>query len=168
MGTRRFISASAGVCLLLLAGPRQILGQCTTTTNAAADLAASRDSVHPLIVDPALQRAWKIVVDCQHPEHPGTMVAVPFHPTSSTRHDISETAVAVAIQKRPAVAGGSSVILRRLDSHTRTELEGTSLRSGRLGERIPIRLANGVVVEGRVTGEALVDLELPPAAWGRQ
>ena len=86
-------------------------------------------------VDPFGGRAWAGVRSCVHPEWPVVLVAGRLEPSQG------KVGKAMREMSNPDVVGGRQVRVVQLDRMVRMEMTGTAMGSGRIGERVWVRIA---------------------------
>lgn len=89
-------------------------------------------------VDRLSGRSWATVRSCVHPEWPAVLVPglVPVSDSSAQVHAIK----AGAAMQPPDMVGGQTVRVVQADSMVRIEMTGVAQASGRVGERVWVRV----------------------------
>lgn len=105
--------------------------------------------------DIASRQRWAIVPDCQHPEWPAKLVAVP--PTDPAAKPLKAEPLA---PPRILVRAGTHVVLWRDSESTRLALDAVALGDGAMGSVISLRLVRGgAMLLGRVRGAGSAELQ---------
>lgn len=87
-------------------------------------------------VDPFGGRSWAGVRSCVHPEWPAVLVAG----RESVQPHLNRDQAAIEMG-HPDVVGGRQVRVVQLDRMVRMEMTGTAMGSGRIGDRVWVRIA---------------------------
>ncbi|MGC2301427.1 MAG: flagella basal body P-ring formation protein FlgA [Acidobacteriaceae bacterium] len=116
--------------------------------------------------DWGLHLEWVVERNCDHPERPATLVAIPWSaPTTVRAVDPSEVP-RKATASAPEVRNGMRVTLVRQDENAAIHLYGTALGEARTGESVAVRARwSGALLHGTVRGPGLVEME--PGRGGR-
>lgn len=140
-------------------------GSCfRTVSQAAVQVGELEGGGYRLVfvrVDPFDGRAWAGVRSCLHPEWPPLLVAGTGSTVSLRLTTESKQSVALG---HPDVVGGKTVKVVQLDPRVRIEMSGVAQASGRVGDRIWIRMlgpaepGNGHLELGLVRGADLVEV----------
>jgi flagella basal body P-ring formation protein FlgA len=99
-----------------------------------------------------------VVRDCAHPERPAELREITWREGRADAVPQQKTAALP-----PEVRSGMRVEIERDDARVEVHLVGSALSSGRIGDRVAVRVALGggrlgPVVHGRVRGRAAVEL----------
>jgi hypothetical protein len=100
---------------------------CSPLPAGAGDMPKLADgySVHHYLTDSSLDRRWAVVIDCQHPERPASLVMAPAKESGRVdRASRSEANVAP-----PLVTAGAHVRLWSAHNGAEIQLEGIALGS---------------------------------------
>ncbi len=112
--------------------------------------------------DPFGRRSWATVKSCAHPEWPSVVVATAFVAGSSeTPHGRDDKAAATLGRTAtgPVVMGGTRVRVFEGGAMARLETVGVAQSSGRIGDRVMVRIGeDGRVVEGVVRGADVLEI----------
>jgi hypothetical protein len=122
-------------------------------------------SVHHYFTDSSLDRRWAVVIDCQHPERPASLVMAPAKEYGRVdRASRSETSGAP-----PLVTAGAHVRLWSARNGAEIQLEGIALGSASVGEMLRVRAGlKGTVLDGVVRGPGSVELAVRGQGdWGK-
>lgn len=129
------------IFLLMLVGAGSCLaeGSCfRTAQQAAAQVGEAEGGGYRLVfvrVDPFGGRAWAGVRSCVHPEWPVVLVAG----TEGVQPHLSRDRAGLAME-HPDVVAGRAVRVVQSDSMVRMEMTGMAMASGRIGDRIWVRI----------------------------
>lgn len=111
-----------------------------------------------VVRDPGLDRAWRVVEDCDHPERPARLVEAPWPDAVRPERGGSEERRRTA-GRGPEVRAGMAVMVVSEEAESRVALRGTALSGGDRGTTVAVRAGlRGTIVRGRVRGPALVEL----------
>lgn len=134
MGLRLFLMMLVGV------GSCWGEGSCYRTVAQAAvqvgEMEGGGYRLEFVRVDPFGGRAWAGVRSCVHPEWPVVLVA--GRESGQPHLDRDKAAIEMA---HPDVVGGRQVRVVQLDRMVRMEMTGTAMGSGRIGDRVWVRIA---------------------------
>lgn len=124
--------------VVLMVGTGWGEGSCfRTAAQAATQVGDAEGGGYRLVfvrVDPFGGRAWAGVRSCVHPEWPVVLVAGSF--------DVPQVKVGKvgAVIERPDVVGGKQVKVVQSNPMVRMEMTGTAMGSGRIGDRVWVRI----------------------------
>ena len=114
-------------------------GTCfRTTQQAAVQVGEAEGGGYRLLfvrVDPFGGRAWAGVRSCVHPEWPVVLIAG----SESMQPHLKRSEAAIEMG-HPDVVGGKQVKVVIADSVVRMEMTGTAMGSGRIGDRVWVRI----------------------------
>lgn len=116
--------------------------------------------------DWGLHLEWVVERNCDHPERPATLVAVPWSAPATVRAAGASGVLREAAQPAPEVRNGMRVTLVRQEEKAKIHLYGTALETARTGESVGVRVGwSGALLHGTVRGPGLVEME--PRKGGR-
>ncbi len=143
--------ARVGAWAAILASPALAFGACGAGT---------------IVRDFGLHLQWVVERDCNHPERPPTLVAVPWSGNNKVLFAGKGNAKGAAPLPAPEVRSGMRVRLGRSDADADIDLYGTAMGTARLGEKVRVKAGlSGAILEGIVRGPGRVELE--PAKGAR-
>ncbi len=141
-------------------------GSCfRTPSQAAVQVGEAEDGGYRLEfvrVDPFGGRAWAGVRSCLHPEWPPVLVSGIVPVSGSKAH--GDAIKSGADAGRPDIVGGRTVRVVKTDAMVRIETTGVAQASGRVGERIWVRVVGpgddktGHLESGLVRGAELLEI----------
>ncbi len=148
-----------GVALVFLSGALYAKAQVATCDASGKQTVARRWDV-------VLGHEWEMVRDCQHPEWPSRVRAVPATKAVQGKR-VVELAAPVAPQAPILVHAGDTVTLWAQGALVRIEMSGVAERAARGGEQVQVRVTHpgsdgGLSVErisGTVRGAGNVEME---------
>lgn len=142
MGLRIFLVMLVGV------GSCWAEGTCFRTVGqAAVQVGEAEGGGYRLVfvrVDPFGGRAWAGVRSCEHPEWPVVLVAGRLEPSQVTVGTGGPT------MSHPDVVGGRRVRVVQSDAMVRMEMDGVAMGSGRIGDRVWVRILGADGGSGRL------------------
>jgi hypothetical protein len=116
--------------------------------------------------DWGLHLEWVVEENCDHPERPATLVAVPWSAPATVRAAGACGVPREAAPPGPEVRNGMRVTLVRQEENGEIHLYGTALGAARTGESVVVRARwSGALLHGTVLGPGLVEME--PGKGGR-
>jgi len=112
---------------------------------------ASGYGVHSYFTDSSLHQRWVVVVDCRHPEHPASLIAIP----ARVNRDVDNSAPVAG----PEVLSGMQVRLWSSGNGAEMQFTGVAMEAAYVGKMVRVRTGfRGTVLSGVVRGPGSVEL----------
>src|ERR1700734_2198173 len=109
--------------------------------------------------DWGLHLEWLIERNCDHPERPATLVAIPWSAPATVLAGGASGVLREAAPPAPEVRNGMRVTLVRREKNAEIHLCGTALGEARTGESVAVRARlSGALLHGTVRGPGLVEM----------